>query len=265
MTFISAHRCGAGKHSTDAEVARMLAHVDDVAGEYVEFDVQVTRDQGLVVMHDASVVLDGRRRPVSDLTVDELRASVPHLTTYEEALVLIAGKRKAHIDVKFGPRAHAALPPRAEIVVAQRAVEVLGADNVILTTGEDELVAAMTGWAKACHQDLLVGLTLGGTRFGLSPWRQARWLWSEVFPAARVRRSNANAVAVSSWLARLRLARWAAGHDIPLLVWTVDGSRGLSRWLSDPGVWMVATNVPARAAAIRSRLTGGHPHRVADS
>lgn len=248
---MSAHNCGAGRAATEDELRAALARLDHVPCEYVEFDVQITRDGEFVVLHDTDVAFDGRRRPVSDLTSEQLRKLRPGLPRYEDVLHLLAGRKKAHIDLKFvSDRGQW----RPEIEAARRAVAVLGADNVVLTTGRDDMVAALVGWSSVEQPGLRVGLTVGGHRRGLGLLAQLRWQWGQVFPAARAARCGAHVVAAHRLLARLTVARWAARVDMPLLVWTVDRPRPLARWLSDPRVWMVTTNVPERAVQIRRRL-----------
>jgi glycerophosphoryl diester phosphodiesterase len=48
-----------------------------------------------------------------------------------------------------------------------------------------------------------------------------------------------------------RLSRWTARIGVPLLVWTVDSPRLQRRLLHDHRVWMITTNWPARAIALR--------------
>ena len=52
-------------------------------------------------------------------------------------------------------------------------------------------------------------------------------------------------------LAILRLSRWTSKIGVPLLVWTVDSPRLQRRLLHDRRIWMITTNHPAQAFAIR--------------
>ena len=51
--------------------------------------------------------------------------------------------------------------------------------------------------------------------------------------------------------AMVRLARWTTRIGVPLLVWTVDKPWLQKRFLHDRRIWMVTTNHPAAAVAIR--------------
>ncbi len=54
-------------------------------------------------------------------------------------------------------------------------------------------------------------------------------------------------------LAMLRLSRWTTRIGVPLLVWTVDSAWLQKRFLHDKRIWMVTTDRPAQAVALRDR------------
>ena len=257
MVWISAHQCGAGKHLSDADTAAALRAVTQIDCEYVEFDVQRTADAVFVLFHDAHVVFEGESHVVAELTLAELRRLVPTVTLYGDALDLLAGAKKAHLDFKFASPAllyEADAESTYEVQATVLAVERLGAEHVIVTTLEDQGVAAVREWARSRHPELLVGLSLGRSRRGLPLQRQVVGRLSELFPGRRIVRCDANLVVANRWLATFGVARWVARRRLPLLVWTVDTRRGLRRWLHDPRAWMVTTNHPRRAAQIRASL-----------
>ncbi|MGH3499429.1 MAG: glycerophosphodiester phosphodiesterase [Nocardioidaceae bacterium] len=253
---MSAHSCGAGARARPSDIGPALRRAVSLGCEYVEFDVQLTGDGTLVLLHDQEVELAGRRCSVATLTPAQIRSVTGSLTTYDDALAVLAGQKKAHIDLKFvtGRRQAGGQPP--EVRAARRAVEVLGAENVVLTTPHEHMVAAIRAWSAERHPDLLVGLTVGGRRPGRRWWQAALDQVAQLLPASRVRAADANLVAAHRLPARLTVARWAARAGLPLLVWTVDDRRGLSRWLTDRRVWVVTTNLPQLAVQIRADATG---------
>ena len=99
--LVSAHRCGAGedRHLENTRPALDRALALDV--DFVEFDVQRCADDTFVLFHDHEVEVDGRRTPLSDLTVARLEQLVGPLLRYEDVLAALAGRRRAHIDLKF--------------------------------------------------------------------------------------------------------------------------------------------------------------------
>ena len=107
--------------------------------------------------------------------------------------------------------------------------------------------------ARECPQ-LLVGLSLGRSTSSLGPVRRLQIRVSELFPHRRLRACDANLVVANWILARLTVARYARRHDVPLLVWTVDGANELRRWIEGRDrAWLVTSNHPLLAAAVRER------------
>lgn len=240
-TLVSAHRGGVGRarHLANTLEGLRLACSTDVA--FVEFDVQRLRDGALVLFHDDRVRRGGARAAVASLTLPELEAVRP-VARYEDALALLAQHGKgAHVDLKFHTDDGA-----VEIDVVRAAVERLGPERVIVTTGHDATVAAVRACSRARHPELLVGLSIGrpGVRRLLRP--RSRLLAPLV---RRLQACDANLAVVHQSTARLGLAREVARLGLPLLVWTVDRRRQLAYWLRPGRAWMVTTNRPDRASA----------------
>lgn len=254
MALISAHRCGADGQrqfdNTRAGIARALAG----DAEYVEFDVQRCGDGALVLGHDSTVLWDGRSVPIEFLSRPELQAATGDTCSLEEALMILAGHKRAHIDLKFtsAEARYRTAEHTDEVRAAGLAQAIMGTGGFIITSLEDRSVRAVRDWSDQQGLSIPVGLSLGR---GLSevPWLARPGVrLSERFPGARLRASRANLVVAHQQLARLGLARWAARHELALLVWTVDEPAALSRWLSDPHVGTVTTNRPQLAAQIRA-------------
>lgn len=217
MTLVSAHRC-----LTRAAIEGAI----ELGADYVEIDVQRTADGTLVLHHD----------PIDVAPAELLR--------YDEALGLLAGRARVHLDLKFrGDESDA----------VARAVDRLGAEQVLVTTLEDEGVRAVREWAvRHGHDTLLVGLSLGRGLRDLPVLHGIRIRLTEVFPGIRYRQAGANVVVAHHWLARLRVARFARRHRLPLLVWTVDTPRSLGYWMRPGRAWLVTTNRPDLALALRA-------------
>jgi glycerophosphoryl diester phosphodiesterase len=244
--LVSAHRC-----LTRADVERAL----DLDVEFVEFDVQRCGDGTFVLFHDAVVEIDGTDVPLADLSLDGLFAVVPDVLLYDEVLGLLAdtGKR-AHLDLKFvSPDAAYELTSTTyEVAAVTRAVERLGAENLVVTTLDDRSVKAVRDWADVLGHGLLVGLSLGRGVTGFPVWRQIKVRASEVWPHVRYRQSRANVVVAHHWLARLGVARFARRRRLPLLVWTVNTEDSLRHWLRPGRAWLVTTNEPELALRVRA-------------
>lgn len=215
MTLVSAHRC-----LTTADIEAAIA----LGADYVEFDVQRCADGALILHHDP---------------VDEAPAGV---LTYDEALDLLAGRAKAHLDLKF---------EGDEVPVVARAVERLGTDDLLVTTLHDDAVRAVRDWADAEGHPLEVGLSLGRGVRRSRLWDSLRILSTELFPGVRYHLSGANVVVAHHWLARIRVRRFARRHRLPLVVWTVDTPQALAYWMRPGRAWLVTTNQPEIALRLR--------------
>ena len=215
-TLVSAHRC----LTRESIEAALRLGVD-----YVEFDLQRCSDGTLVLNHD----------PVD--------VPPPDALSYDDALDLLAGRSRAHLDVKFYGD--------GVVDAVAHAVAHLGTDRLVVTTLDDESVAAVRAWSDQHAPALLVGLSLGRGVTGSPFLRQVRVRISELWPGRRYGRSRANLVVAHHWLARLTVARFARNHGLPLLVWTVDTAPALRYWTRTGRAWLVTTNHPDIALRLR--------------
>ena len=106
--LVSAHRC----LTRDAIEDALRLGVD-----YVEFDLQRCADGTLVVHHD----------PVD--------VPPPDALAYDDALGLLAGRSRAHLDVKF--------TDDGVVAAVAHAGARLGTDRLVVTTLDDRSVAAV--------------------------------------------------------------------------------------------------------------------------
>jgi glycerophosphoryl diester phosphodiesterase len=210
--------------------------------DFVEFDVRRMPDGRYVIAHD-------------------LPADGEELIPYDDLLAALAGRGVgAHVDLKIrSPAAlYAELGQCHEVEVVRRALEVVPADRMVVTTGSERAARALRDWADEHAPDILVGLSIGGDVRNHS-WRSRVGVrFHELFPRQRLRSARADVVAAHFWLARLTVSRWARRHGYRVLVWTVDGELPLRHWLKPGRVWMVTTNRPDLAVDIE-RARRRHP------
>jgi glycerophosphoryl diester phosphodiesterase len=216
MTLVSAHRC-LTREAIEAAIA--------LGADFVEFDVQRCTDGSLVLLHD----------PVE--------VAPPGTLGYAEALDLLAGRARLHLDLKV---------EGGEVAVVAMAVDRLGAGQLLVTTLDDDGVRAVRDWADAAGHELLVGLSLGRGVRDIPVLHGIRIRLTELFPRARYRDAGANLAVAHHWLARLRVRAFARRHRLPLLVWTVDTPRSLAYWMQPGRAWLVTTNEPALALGLRA-------------
>ena len=237
--LVSAHRGGAGDERSAENTLAAFEAAIALGCDYVEFDVRLTSDGVPVVFHDDEVADGSLLRSIAGHRLDDFTGVV--LVTLDQVLDVVRGRVKAHVDLKV---------PGGEIELVSRMVDVLGADQLIITTAEDSSVRRIVAWSHRNAPGLLVGLS-SSPRSWESPWQRRVVRWQAAFARTRIRRSNANLVVSHKALARLSLRAYARRRGLPLLVWTVDRPDELDRWMNDRAVWMVTTNHPARAIAAR--------------
>jgi glycerophosphoryl diester phosphodiesterase len=256
--LVSAHRCGY------AELGTVGGHEDPITGiehsarigaDYCEFDVRRCSDGTFVVSHDPDGGIGDRSVVISDLPWDRLSASAPAVCRLDRLLdALAATGMGAHVDMKFRtPHAARAAGECWEVDLASVLVEHLDPAKIVFTAGVRATTTALREWADEHAPSMVVALSIGGSVRGMT-WKNAiRRRWGEVFPHTRFRRSGSDAVAAHFVLAMVRLARWTTHIGVPLLVWTVDSTWLQRRFLHDRRIWMITTNHPARAVALRDR------------
>lgn len=256
--LVSAHRGGSADDPARENTRVALQRAVASGVDYVEIDVRRCGDGALVLAHEPWVLVDGRQVPLTELTGAELTAAAPHALHYEEALDLLAGRARVHLDLKLrSPAAAYAEPDRTrEVAATARAVERLGSDGVVVTSGSVRAVRAIRDWSDDRGLDVRAGLTVGGSVAGHPPLDQVRRRMAELSPGPRFLASRANVVVANHWLALGGVARFARSVDLPLLVWTVDDPVSLRWWMRPGRAWLVTTNRPGLAMALRDRRSG---------
>ena len=251
MAFISAHKPVDGR--TDVTTAAAIRNSAWSSPDYIEFDVQRCADGVFVIHHDSEYMANGHKIRVDAVDSDTFLSELPGAITYAEALETVKelGAR-AHIDFKFTSpwRLYEDCESTHEVQAVKMALDVFGAEDVIITTMEDESVKAVREWSRVAVPELLVGLSLGRGREGRSYLAHALLRRTELFPSKRFDRCDANLVVANHKLAALTLHRFARRRGLPLLVWTVDNSTLLRWWTNRKNVFLVTSNYPFLAAAM---------------
>jgi glycerophosphoryl diester phosphodiesterase len=256
--LVSAHRCGY------AELGTVGGHEDPIAGivhsarvgaDYCEFDVRRCADGTFVVAHDADGGTGDHSCLITELTWPELRELAPGVRTLDEVLAALETcGLGAHVDLKLRTPAEVLAGGAGWETDAIAAVTArLDPSRVVVTSGIRATTIAVRAWADENASAVVVALSIGGSARGMTWQNAVRRRWGELFPQLRFRLSKADAVAAHFTLAMIRLARWTTRIGVPLLVWTVDSAWLQRRLLHDRRIWMITTNHPARAVALRER------------
>lgn len=228
-TLIVAHRgaWGAAGENTLAAFERAI----DIGADMIEFDVRRTGDGQLVVHHDR----DRGGLPLSGVRAAALDGGSEPPPRLVEVLDLARGR--IQIDVELKERGCL-----GEVIPHLRR---FGLEHCLLTSFHDDVVAA----AKAALPALTAGLLVGR-------YRRA----SELFPGRRLAAAQADVLVIHERLADTGVLRRV---QVPCVVWTVNASARLTRYLADPRVAGVITDVPAAALEARRTLARGLSRRTA--
>jgi glycerophosphoryl diester phosphodiesterase len=229
----------------------------------VELDLRRTSDARLVVVHHARI----GGRPVAASEHRELRARMGHERppALEEVLERLAGRIAVDIELKEDGYVELAMA-----VIAGR----LAPDQYVVTSFIDGALDA----ARRAVPDVRSGLLLHpGETIDVVRSRLASAPTSDP-PLNRRNRSNAarkgrgrerdlarrvaaarvDFLAPHASLIRAGILAWAAQHDLPTWVWTVNDARSLRALLRDERVTAVISDRPARAIALKQALDMHH-------
>ncbi|MFD0901117.1 glycerophosphodiester phosphodiesterase [Actinomadura sediminis] len=214
-------------HRRDEAGLDGLREAAESGAEYVEIDIRRTGDGRLVVHHDATV----GGLPLKRLAYDRVRELSPRpVPLVEDAMEIIAGKARGHLDLKERGCEH-------ETVAL--ALEAFGPQFVV-TTGEVSSLIEI----KARFPQAVTALSVG------------RNLWErgaahDFAPLPLIRRAGADMVALNHRLARVGVLRQCARAGFPAMIWTVNAEPVMRRFLGDPRVAVLVTDHPAKALALR--------------
>lgn len=226
-------------HGPRAGTIEAYARALETGAEYVEFDIRRTVDGELAACHDARTRQGEALAAISYARLCELAGhQVPRVA---DVMALIAGKATGHLDLK---------DTGGEEMVVEMALDILGPGNFVVTTLEDESVAAI----KARFPEVPAALSLGRDLHEVPRSRRAATRLSELFPMRRLRACRADWAAVNHRLARAGVLAQCHRAGIKTMIWTVDEDAEMSRWLADPRVTVLITNRAAEAVARRAGL-----------
>jgi glycerophosphoryl diester phosphodiesterase len=231
--MVAAHRgyaAGAPQNTIAA-----FTNAIDVGADMVEFDVRRTRDDELIVFHDA---LAGGQ-PVRGLVRDEIEAAAgvrPPLLT--EVLNACAGRVKLDVELKedgYVPEVMKLLRDAAD------------PGEMIVTSFLPDVVAQ----AKDAFPGVRTGLLVGDG----GAWADLPARVRELYPVTLAQRVRADYLAPNFRLAPLGVLRRAAAAGVPCLLWTVNSATLIRKYAADPRVAAIITDVAAEAVTIVAEST----------
>jgi glycerophosphoryl diester phosphodiesterase len=98
---LGAHRGNSVDYSENT-ISAINNALEDSKYEFIEFDIQYSKDKQIVVFHDLTLFrMQNNHAKISDLTYLELsEISTYHIPLYEEVMNLIGNKKRVNIEIK---------------------------------------------------------------------------------------------------------------------------------------------------------------------
>ncbi len=159
--YVSAHR-GSSYRAPQNTISAFVAAIDDEA-DYIELDVQETRDGVVVVLHDANLLhVGGVDRNIWDLNYSELQEidvgssfspefAGERVPTLEEAIDVTKGKIKLNIELKiYGHQKH--LEEEVVRLVEEKGIE----DHCVITSLDYNALKEV----RRLNPDLKIGMII---------------------------------------------------------------------------------------------------------
>lgn len=231
---ITAHRAGAS-HAPENSVAALRQAIMDRA-DWAEIDVQLTRDNALVILHDIDLArIGGGNRRVDSVTFEELRAleigtvvnekfAGERVPTLEEMLATAGQEIRMNVELKPHGKAD-------ETALTEAVVTAIRKANMVDRCRICSQSYPSLQLARRLEPSLPIGF-IAATSIG------------------DLAELDVDFLMVKSELISRNLVERAAAHGMQVHAWTVNDSAWMSP-LIDRGVANVITDDPAR---MRSRL-----------
>jgi glycerophosphoryl diester phosphodiesterase len=243
--LITAHR-GAKAVAPENTMAAFRAAMDGGA-DYIELDVQHTKDRQVVVLHDADFMrMGGDPRRIADLTAAEVATidigrkhgpqfSGEHAPTLEEVIDLVRGRIKINIELKYNVPDPGLAPAVVELLRSEDFI-----DQVVITS----LDYAALKQVKSLEPRLTTGHIVTAA-------------------VGDVLRTEADFLSLNSAKATTSLVRRARAIGKEVAVWTVNDPEVMLRMI-ERGVDNIITDDPAllvrvmreRAALSKAEILG---------
>lgn len=226
-TLIAGHR-GAPRLAHENTIASYEA-VIATGADMIEFDVRRTKDNILVVHHDAHI----GDHALNEITFEQAQALATaagfDLPTFEQAVQTMRNRIKLDVELKEAGY---------ESEVVEIVLRHVSPDDVIFTSFDDNAVIAV----KHQYPHLTTGLLL--------------WMPPESLPLAypkqRIDDALADAVAPHWEMADDAFLTEAAAHGKPAYVWTVNGEDDIKRFLADTRVVGIISDYPDVVVKLRN-------------
>jgi glycerophosphoryl diester phosphodiesterase len=219
---IYAHRGSSIEHP-ELTIAAYKAAIDDGADGF-ECDVRITKDNQLVLWHDADMQrVAGNSARIADSTFKEIKSHYPQLTTLEELLILARdNKKELAIETKH--------PVPSASAVEKKVMRLLSQEKQVA-----DIHVMSFSW-----------LALENIR-KIDPKQKTVALLHDTFSFAMRRFTSAQSIGPG--ITAFRKKPHLNQDPRNLFIWTVDDADDM-RFCADNGVDVLITNTPSYARSV---------------
>jgi glycerophosphoryl diester phosphodiesterase len=219
---IYAHRGSSIEHP-ELTIAAYKAAIDDGADGF-ECDVRITKDNQLVLWHDADMQrVAGNSARIADSTFKEIKSHYPQLTTLEELLILARdNKKELAIETKH--------PVPTASAVEKKVMRLLSQEKQVA-----DIHVMSFSW-----------LALENIR-KIDPKQKTVALLHDTFSFAMRRFTSAQSIGPG--ITAFRKKPHLNQDPRNLFIWTVDDADDM-RFCADNGVDVLITNTPSYARSV---------------
>ena len=210
-------------HHPELTMAAYKAAIDDGADGF-ECDVRITKDNQLVLWHDADMQrIAGYAARIADSTLSEIKDLYPEAITLEELLILARdNKKELAIETKH--------PVPTGSLVEKKVIELLNQEKSVA-----DIFVMSFSW-----------LALEKIRM-IDPQQKTVALLHDTFSFAM--RRFTSAANIGPGISALRKRAQLFDDPRNLFVWTVDDADDM-RFCADNGVDVLITNTPSYARSV---------------
>jgi len=210
-------------HHPELTMAAYKAAIDDGADGF-ECDVRITKDNQLVLWHDADMQrIAGYSSRIADSTLSEIKDLYPEAITLEDLLILARDNKKdLAIETKH--------PVPTGSLVEKKVIELINQEKAVA-----DIFVMSFSW-----------LALEKIRM-INPQQKTVALLNHRFNKAMLRFTSAGAIgpSISTLCEKPELSK----DERDLFVWTVDDADDM-RFCADNGVDVLITNTPSYARSV---------------
>jgi len=198
--------------------------------DMVEFDVHRTRDQVLIIHHDADIF----GKSIHQLRYGDILEVAPDVPTLEEAIALCKGKIQLDVELKEA---------RYERQVIDLLLQSCPSDSFVITSFDPRAIEAVKHHYPAIRAGFLFG---EGTVDFCRRFRLDAKAVSD-----RIRQMQADFIAPHWELLGIDLLANVVGGQFPLWVWTVNDALIMQQLLEDWRIEGIITDRPDLGWSIR--------------